>query len=342
MLCGHYTPITMNELDEATVRKEFLDLMPLLEEWGGTVDSILTDYLDSLHLSYERIQRWPDFRVKEIESYVSKVLYRKSYANPIIETTDKVGTRIVLLNLEDVFKVSNFIEKECDAWVCIDKAQDIDKIREQNPNVFTYQSNHLIVKPKPGKYTEEQCDLLTCEIQVRTLLQHAYAETSHDTVYKKHHSNSPDVLRSLATTMAFLETADDKIKKIYEEIQIVTTPKTDLIKLMVEIYRGYVPAYNDADNDAGITERLLSLFDENFYSQTNAELRQFVTDNEADVKAALSKPQLPILFRQPVILFAFYAIRKRPNYLMNNWPFPHESLIQVARAMNISDDAILQ
>jgi len=331
----------MNELDEATVRKEFQDLEPLLKEWGKTVDSILTSYLDSLHLSYERIQRKPECRVKDMESYVSKVLYRKSYANPIKDTTDKVGTRIVLLNLEDVSKVSDYIEKKCDAWVCIERSQDIDKIREQNPSVFTYQSNHLIVKPKPGKYTEEQCDLLTCEIQVRTLLQHAYAETSHDTVYKKGHSNSPDVLRSLATTMAFLETADDKIKKIYEETQTVTTPKTDLIGLLVEIYRGYVPAYCDADYDPGITERLLSLFDDNFFSQTNAELRRFVSDNEADIKAALSKPQLPIIFRQPVILFAFYAIRTRPNYLMGNWPFTHESLIQVARAMNISDDAIL-
>lgn len=341
MLCGHNTAITMNELDEAVIRKEFLDLKPLLKEWGETVDRILTGYLDSLHLSYERIQLKPKCRVKELESYVSKVLYRKNYTNPIKEATDKVGTRIVLLNLEDVFMVSNFIEKECDAWVCIEKAQDIDKIREQNPNVFSYQSNHLIVKPKPEKYTEALCDLLTCEIQVRTLLQHAYAETSHDTVYKKGHNNSPDVLRSLATTMAFLETADEKIKKIYEETQTVTTLKTDLIGLMVEIYRGFVPTYSDADYDAGITERLLSLFDEKFYSQTVDELRQFVSENEADVKAALSKKQLPILFRQPVIFFAFFAIRKRPNYLMGNWPFTHESLIQVARAMNISDDAIV-
>ena len=331
----------MNELDESVIRKEFLDLRPFLKEWGETVDSILNSYLETLNLSFERLQRKPKCRVKEVDSYVSKVLYRKNYVNPIKDTTDKVGTRVVLLNLEDVFTVSKFIEKECDAWVCIEKAQDIDKIREQNPNVFTYQSNHLIVKPKPGKYSEEQCDLLTCEIQVRTLLQHAYAETSHDTVYKKGHSNSPVVLRSLAMTMAFLETADDKIRKIYKETQSVTTPKTALIELMVEIYSGYVPTYNDADYDAGITERLLSLFEEEFYSQTVAELRQFISDNETDVKASLSKPQLPILFRQPVILFSFFAIRRCPNYLMAKWPFTLESLKQVAMAMNISDDAIV-
>jgi ppGpp synthetase/RelA/SpoT-type nucleotidyltranferase len=331
----------MNELDEAVIRKEFIDLKPLLEEWGKTVDSILNNYLDSLNLSYERVQRKPKYRVKDVESYVSKVLYRKNYACPIKDTTDKVGTRVVLLNLEDVFTLSNFIEKECDTWVCLEKAQDIDKIREQNPNVFTYQSNHLIVQPKPGNYTENQCNLLTCEIQVRTLLQHAYAETSHDTVYKKGHSNSPIVLRSLATTMAFLETADDKIKKIYEETQSVTTPKSDLIGIMIEIYRGYVSVYSDTNYDAGITERLLSLFDERFYSQTIVELCQFVSDNEADVRAALTQPQLPVLFRQPVILFAFYTIRRRPYYLMTNWPFTRESLIQVARAMNISDDAIV-
>ena len=205
----------MNDYDEEIIRRQFQDLSPLLEDWGKTVDTVLIEYLDSLSLSIERVQKKPKHRVKNEDSYVSKVLYRKHYSNPIKDTTDKVGTRIVLLNLDDVYTVSEFIEKECVVWECIEKSQDIEDIREHNPLEFSYQSNHFIVKPKPGKYTAEQCDLLTCEIQVRTLLQHAYAETSHDTVYKKGHNGSPIVLRSLAVTMAFLETADEKIKRKY-------------------------------------------------------------------------------------------------------------------------------
>ena len=330
----------MNQFDENIIREEFQNLIPFLEEWGTAVDFVLTGFIKSLGLSFERVQQWPKHRVKDIESYASKVLYRKSYQNPIKDTTDKVGTRIVLLNIDDVYEISGFIE-HCDEWILVEKAQDIDYIREHNPSEFSYQSNHFIVKPKPGKYSEEQCDLLTCEIQVRTLLQHAYAETSHDTVYKKGHSDSPKVLRSLAVTMAFLETADEKIKTIYNNTKSMTTPKIDLMRLMDELYRKYVPTYSESDYDAGITEALMAIFDENYYLEVTENLKKFIEENDGDIRAALGKEKPSILFRQPVVLLAFYSIRKRPNYLTQNWPFTHDSLLQVSRSMNISDDAII-
>lgn len=330
----------MNQFDENKIREEFHNIILLLEGWGTEVDLILTDFIKSLGLSFERVQQWPKHRVKDVESYVSKVLYRKTYQNPIKDTTDKVGTRIVLLNIDDVYEISSFIE-HCDEWIFVEQAQDIDYIREHNPIEFSYQSNHFIVKPKPGKYSEEQCDLLTCEIQVRTLLQHAYAETSHDTVYKKGHSSSPKVLRNLAVTMAFLETADEKIKTIYKNTKSMTTPKIDLMRLMDELYRKYVPTYSEADYDAGITEALMAIFDENYYLEVTENLKKFVEENDGDIRAALEQEKPSILFRQPVVLLAFYTIRKRPHYLIQNWPFTYNSLLQVLRAMNISDDAIV-
>ena len=110
----------MNNFDEATIRKEFQDLVPLLKEWGQFVDDVLNHFLDSLSLSIERIQNKPQYRVKNEDSYVSKVLYRKSYKEPIKDTTDKVGTRIVLLNMDDVRIVSDFIENQCRSlWVVV-------------------------------------------------------------------------------------------------------------------------------------------------------------------------------------------------------------------------------
>lgn len=329
----------MNQFDERKIREEFQNLVPLLKEWGAAVDLILTGFIKSLGLSFERVQQWPKHRVKDIESYASKVLYRKSYQNPLKDTTDKVGTRVVLLNIDDVYEISNFIE-HCEEWVFVEQAQDIDYIREHNPTEFSYQSNHFIVKPKSGEHSEEQCDLLTCEIQVRTLLQHAYAETSHDTVYKKGHSDSPKVLRSLAVTMAFLETADEKIKTIYKNTKSMTTPKIDLVRLMDELYSKFVPSYSEANYDPGITEALMAIFNENHFLEMKENLNNFVEENDGDIRTALEQEKPSILFRQPVVLLAFYAIRKHPNYLIQNWPFTYDSLLQVLRAMNISDDAI--
>lgn len=80
-------------------------------------------------------------------------------------------------------------------------------------------------------------------------------------------------------------------------------------------------------------------FGKGFYTTSNPE--QFVSDNSADIKAALSQEPLPFLYRQPIVIFAFYTIRKRQNYLMTNWPYTHDSLKQVAMSMNISGDAIV-
>ena len=326
--------------DAATLRAQFQKLHPLLEEWGKTVDAVLNGYLISLGYSSERVQRCPESRVKDEESFIQKALYRgKNYTNPISDITDKVGTRVVLLNISDVDLVSDFI-RHSDEWKVVGQDQDIDYIREHDPTEFKYQSNHFVVMPMPPRYTLEICNLLTCEIQVRTLLQHAYAETSHDTVYKKGLSDDPKVIRGLAVTMAFLETADEKIKYIYENTQKAKSIKVSLIELISELYSRFVPTYNDNQFDAGMFEVFLSVFPNDFPKETLDALNGFVTKYEEDIHAALTKQPQSILFQQPTILLAFYAIRRKETLTLEHWPFTEESLRDVLRAMNISEDVL--
>lgn len=330
----------MVSLNEKEIINQFQELMPLLIEWGRCVDTTLQTYLDSLGFSQERIQRKPESRVKNLNSYVQKALYRgKNYQNPIKDITDKVGTRVVLLNLDDVKTVSAFILGHGD-WEVVDQSQDIDYIREHKPNEFGYQSNHFVVRPKEPKYSKDLCELLTCEIQVRTLLQHAYAEASHDTVYKSGHAEDPQVLRGLAVTMAFLETADDKIKFIYDKSKEVQTKRSSLTSKIAGIYRSIVPSYDDKAYDAGMTETFMSLFDDSFFECALSELSDFIEKREVDIKAALNSQQLPVLFQQPVSLLAFYAIVKKQSYLIENWPFTYDSLRLLLKSMGISDDVL--
>lgn len=330
----------MINIDAATLKAQFQKLHPLLEEWGKTVDEVLNAHLASWGFSSERVQRGPVSRVKDEESFIQKALYRgKNYTNPILDITDKVGTRVVMLNIADVGLVSDFI-RSSDEWTVVEQAQDIDYIREHDPTEFKYQSNHFVVKPVPPRYTEEICNLLTCEIQVRTLLQHAYAETSHDTVYKKGHSDDPKVIRSLAVTMAFLETADEKIKYIYENTQMAKSTKALLIELISELFRRFVPTYSNNQYDAGMSEAFLSAFPSDFQDEALNALNNFVTKDEEDIHAALTNQPQSILFQQPIILLAFYAIRKKQNFTLENWPFTEESLRDVLRAMNISEDVL--
>ena len=56
---------------------------------------------------------------------------------------------------------------------------------------------------------------LTCEIQIRTLLQHAFAEVSHDSTYKGPYKNDKGILRHLAKSMALMEATDDYFCNIF-------------------------------------------------------------------------------------------------------------------------------
>ena len=330
----------MVSFSEEDIIKQFLELKPTLEDWGKSVDAILQAFLDSLGYSMERIQRNPKSRVKDEKSYLQKALYRgKNYENPIKDITDKVGTRVVLLNIADVKTVSDFITGT-KAWEVIEQSQDIDYIREHKPSEFGYQSNHFVVRPKESRYPKDLCELLTCEIQVRTLLQHAYAETSHDTVYKSGHSEDPQVLRGLAVTMAFLETADDKIKFIYDKSKTVQTKRSSLIAFMTGLYRSFVPTYDDKYYDAGMTEAFMSLFDDAFVDNAFSELEDFTNRHSEDIKAALSKNPLPVLYQQPIAILAFYSILKKQSYLIEKWPFTYDSLKELVLSMGVSEDVL--
>ena len=48
-----------------------------------------------------------------------------------------------------------------------------------------------------------------CEVQIRTLLQHAHAELTHDAIYKSKKTIKPIVHRTVAKCMALIETTDD-------------------------------------------------------------------------------------------------------------------------------------
>lgn len=326
--------------NETEIGKQFSDLKPHLEEWGKCVDTILLEYLNSLGYSIERIQGKPESRVKNEKSFIQKALYRgKDYSNPIQDITDKVGTRVVLLNIDDVKIVSDYIA-QCPRWEVVEQSQDIDYIREHKPEEFGYQSNHFVVKPKEPQYPRELCDLLTCEIQVRTLLQHAYAETSHDTVYKSGHSEDPQILRGLAVTMAFLETADEKIKFIYQKAKEVRTKRTDLIEMITKIYCSFVPTYKKETYDAGMTEAFLALFDDSFMEEAKAEMSNFVKKHKADISTALLSSPMPILYQQPVALLVFYGIFARQSLLIKNWPYSFDSLNMVVGAMGLSKDIL--
>ena len=330
----------MVKMNEQTVRKEFLALQPELDRWGAMVDEVLCKFLIGAFASCEHVQMKPSHRVKNVDSYCEKVLIRKPKDCPLLETTDKVGTRVVLLDTTDVDKVCNFIE-HCNEWHVQEHAKDIDLIILEHPEEFSYQSDHYIVKPKENYKATCNLELLTCEIQVRTILQHAYAEISHDTMYKKDVTLSNQFKRKLASSMAFLEAADEKFVQIYKGMEELNDNRTSLQSQLIWAYKSIIVDYDEKNYNVEITLPLVKLIGESALKEFIDKLENFMQTQSELVHSAITKyKEEDILFRHPVIVMALYMIINYQTMLVDKWPYNYESLVHVVKGMNLSEDIL--
>lgn len=121
--------------------------------------------------------------------------------------------------------VAKEIEGEIDFWSAV-KARDHEQEIEKNPFVFDYQSLHYVVRSTDkAKYDDEKIPPnIPCEIQVRTLLQHAYSELTHDTIYKPSVTATSKMKRAAAKSMALIETTGDFFNEVDKLILDETKP----------------------------------------------------------------------------------------------------------------------
>jgi len=149
-------------------------------------------------------------RTKSFESYYKKLLkfLKENDDAPLI--TDMMGIRVVCLFLEDLTTVEELIKRNITVIEVERKGQNT--FRE-----FGYESNHLLVKIPPDiLHKWGNTDFDVAEIQVRTLLQDAWAEVEHEFVYKTEFTplDNP-IKRKLAAVNASLSLAD----LIFQEIR---------------------------------------------------------------------------------------------------------------------------
>lgn len=169
-------------------------------------------------------------RTKEIESFKGKISRddkKLKYKDPLSEITDLVGIKIMLTSLKDENIVYELLKLEMkdniDKENSVDKTEDIKKERK-----FGYLGRHLVVF-----YDENMFELgkhlinkeihpshfkgLRAEIQVKTLLQHVWAEVEHKARYKAGEELSNDKKRYFDRLAALIEVADDLFKDLVEE-----------------------------------------------------------------------------------------------------------------------------
>ena len=150
----------------------------LYEHFSKEMESVITKIIEAENLPYQSVSS----RVKEKESYLNKCKKEK-YTNPIDEITDVSGIRIIAYTNQDVERICEVLQRE----FLIDQEHSINKSESLMTDKVGYRSVHYVLQlsERRAKLPEySSLKDLKCEVQVRTLLQHAWAEIEHDRNYK--------------------------------------------------------------------------------------------------------------------------------------------------------------
>ena len=150
-------------------------------------------------------------RAKTVSSFAEKCARKHDkYPDPVNQLTDLCGARVIVQTVEQVEAVRQFIK--ANFIIC----EEDEKGLSLGEDKFGYRDLHFIVQFSKGRIadigiTEEEAEGIgefKAEIQVRTWLQHAWADTLHDRIYKNPLKLSPDIKRTGNLLAALMEEGD--------------------------------------------------------------------------------------------------------------------------------------
>lgn len=325
-------------MDQDEFRQKYESEMPMFKAWG---DFVLSRIVNKLPENFvENAIKVPLYRenhprLKDINSLLAKAFIRKK--REYEEITDKIGIRFVVLLESHVMALKNIIENSPDWYYSKDR--ELDDWRKNDPRIFDYKSLHYIVYSK----TTFNCDGISinkdtpCEIQVRTLLQHAYAEMSHDKIYKSITKDIPaEVKRLMAKSMALMETTDELLSKADETIDIfISELSGSWVDVTIKIASKLTnDNYNGKDNSNNIylLEELKELLDK--YS--TEEYIKFLTDNSYIFNNIEENQMLMVEFKQLLTPLIYFLVEKESYNIKDYDVYSHNAMEQIFSDLGIS------
>ena len=151
-------------------------------------------------------------RIKTVESIMGKLIRKPDLYPNIYELRDILGLRAICYILSDV----DLVAERITGYFRVDWTRSKDKREIIDASSFSYLSVHFICA-----LPEEEGELsnLWFEIQIRTMLQHCWAEIEHDLGYKSEIEVPRKIRRNFSRASSLLETTDIIFAYIKERLE---------------------------------------------------------------------------------------------------------------------------
>jgi predicted RNase H-like nuclease/ppGpp synthetase/RelA/SpoT-type nucleotidyltranferase len=199
--------------------RDYTALHNELTRAGHEAVALVRGLLDEAGINYLSVTG----RTKSIPSFAEKAGRTKAgtplYTDPLTEITDQLGVRVITYVRNDVDAVAQVLAEQ--VIVHDDRDWGQQTAREGR---FGYASRHLMIGLDPARESHPEFAHLrgrAAQVQVRTVLQHAWAEFEHDIRYKgtvpKEHVGEFD--RRFTLAAGLLELADREFSEIRERLR---------------------------------------------------------------------------------------------------------------------------
>ncbi len=190
------------------ILKSIEPIYPRLEKLGHDLQKFLNQILTGARIQFQQV----DWRLKAPQSLAQKLSRPdKTYQSPW-DVTDLVGLRVTTYFEDAIEDVARLIETH----FLVDLRHSTDKLRFSDVGRFGYRSLHYVCAPPPEQAPHPD---FRFEIQIRTVLQHAWAEIEHDLGYKAQDEVPDPIRRRFSRIASLLEIADQEFVSIRRDLQ---------------------------------------------------------------------------------------------------------------------------
>lgn len=220
----------MTELTQDELKERAISFFGLYDKELGQIKDLLEIKLKQIALAYTIENNLPaesiiiKTRIKSLGSFLRKLSLNKwpQFYYPTEVVTDLVGARIICWFVDDCYGIKKFIDQSGQIEVLESSIEDYI----EQPKKSGYRSIHLLthmlydlVKRNGDKVKLEPTNI-KAEIQIRTRLQDAWAEVTHDFHYKTRYfgmvnKERTEFLLALSTRIAKEDDALIELRNVY-------------------------------------------------------------------------------------------------------------------------------
>ena len=248
------------DMHSEMILDEYREKLPIYEKMKTVILHLLRTCLDENHVVVSGLEA----RVKSEQSLAGK-LELKGYKYHFLEDiTDVVGARIITYYSDEVDIISALAEKLFE----IDWDNSVDKRKMLEIDRFGYLSLHYVCRIPETLYKDPeipQLNQIRFELQMRSTLQHVWANMYHDIGYKSDVEVPVEYQRNMTRLAGMLELADEQFSRIRKEINgyrrtvqsMVANGNFDEVPLNGDTFRSFLklrPFKNLANKIAAINQ----------------------------------------------------------------------------------------